>query len=91
MYYFVQKRSHMANEYICLVKNQLSIAVQQCIDAAAFEFDPEIQKMLIRAAQFGKGFIPDHNPDHYVHTCRWLRVLNSVRDPKVAIPLTYLQ
>lgn len=74
-----------------MVKNQLSVAVQQCIDAAAFEFDPEIQKMLIRAAQFGKGFVPDHVPDHYVHTCRWLRVLNAVRDPKVAIPLTYLQ
>ncbi|XP_077297658.1 vacuolar protein sorting 16 [Arctopsyche grandis] len=86
-----QKRSHKADEYICLVKNQLSVAVQQCIDAAAFEFDPEIQKMLIRAAQFGKGFVPDHVPDHYVHTCRWLRVLNAVRDPKVAIPLTYLQ
>lgn len=48
--------------------------------------------MLIRAAQYGKGFLSDLAlTDHYVQTCRWLRVLNAVRDYKVAIPLTYLQ
>ncbi|XP_048477907.1 vacuolar protein sorting-associated protein 16 homolog [Plutella xylostella] len=87
-----QKRSHQADEYIRLVKPDLTSAVQDCIDAASYEFDPEVQKMLIRAAQFGKGFIMDANiTDTYVKTCRWLRVLNSVRDPKVAIPLTFLQ
>ncbi|XP_041968252.1 vacuolar protein sorting-associated protein 16 homolog isoform X2 [Aricia agestis] len=87
-----QKRSHRADEYIRLVKPDLPSAVRDCIDAAAFEFNTDLQKMLIRAAQFGKGFIM--NPeltDHYVTTCRWLRVLNAVRDPRVAIPLTFLQ
>ena len=66
--------------------------MQNCIDAAAFEFNTDVQKMLIRAAQFGKGFIMDPIlTDHYVKTCRWLRVLNAVRDPRVAIPLTFLQ
>ncbi|XP_059053540.1 vacuolar protein sorting-associated protein 16 homolog [Achroia grisella] len=87
-----QKRSHRADEYIRLVKSDLPNAVQNCIDAAAYEFNPDIQKMLIRAAQFGKGFIVDPVlTDHYVKTCRWLRVLNAVRDMKVAIPLTYRQ
>ncbi|KAJ9598585.1 hypothetical protein L9F63_010714 [Diploptera punctata] len=85
------KRSHRADEYIRLVKNELDDAVKQCIEAAGYEFDTTNQKMLIRAAQFGKGFIPDLNPDSYVKMCRLLRVLNAVRDHKIGIPLTYTQ
>lgn len=84
-----QKRSHRADEYIRLVKPDLATAVQDCIEAAAFEFNADVQKMLIRAAQFGKCFLMDPELTHfYVKTCRKLRVLNAVRDPKVAIPLT---
>ncbi|VEN47400.1 unnamed protein product [Callosobruchus maculatus] len=86
-----QKGSHKANEYISLVKNDLQTAVNQCIEAVGYEFDTEIQKMLIRAAQFGKCFLSDMNSDSYVHMCRLLRVLNAVRDPKVGIPLTITQ
>ncbi|XP_004930556.1 vacuolar protein sorting-associated protein 16 homolog [Bombyx mori] len=87
-----QKRSHRADEYIRLVKPDLSAAVADCIEAAAFEFSPDVQKMLIRAAQFGKCFLMDPViTELYVKTCRWLRVLNAVRDPKVAIPLTSMQ
>lgn len=89
----LQKRSHKADEYIRLVKADLPTAVQDCVEAAACEFRPEVQKALVRAAQFGKGFIADpmELTDLYVRTCRWLRVLNAVRDPKVAIPLTSVQ
>ncbi|XP_050500351.1 vacuolar protein sorting-associated protein 16 homolog [Diabrotica virgifera virgifera] len=86
-----QRGSHKANEYICLVKNDLEIAVNQCIEAVGYEFDTEIQQMLIRAAQFGKCFIPDARSDVYVNMCRLLRVLNAVRDPKVGIPITITQ
>ncbi|CAH1261291.1 unnamed protein product [Diabrotica balteata] len=86
-----QRGSHKANEYICLVKNDLEIAVNQCIEAVGYEFDTEIQQMLIRAAQFGKCFIPDARSDIYVNMCRLLRVLNAVRDPKVGIPITITQ
>lgn len=87
-----QLHSHRADEYIRLVKPDLPIAVQDCIDAAAFEFSPDVQKKLIRAAQFGKCFFMDPElTEHFVKTGRWLRVLNSVRDPKVAIPLTSTQ
>lgn len=87
-----QKRSHKADEYITQVMPNLSTAVQDCIEAAAFEFDTEIQKKLIRAAQFGKCFILDPElTNMYVNTCKSLRVLNAVRNPKVAIPLTNVQ
>ncbi|XP_026744401.1 vacuolar protein sorting-associated protein 16 homolog [Trichoplusia ni] len=87
-----QNHSHKADEYIRLVKPDLFTAVQNCIEAAAFEFHPDVQKMLIRAAQFGKCFIMDPElTNFYVKNCRWLRVLNAVRDPKVAIPLTSVQ
>lgn len=42
-----QKRSHRANEYICLLKDDLIKAVEQCIEAAGYEFDVDIQKMLL--------------------------------------------
>ncbi|KAF2892196.1 hypothetical protein ILUMI_13977 [Ignelater luminosus] len=86
-----QKRSHRADEYICLVKNDLTKAVEQCIEAAGYEFDPDVQKMLIRAAQFGKCFVANIDSDEYVKMCRLLRVLNSVRDRKIGIPLTFTE
>jgi hypothetical protein len=86
-----QKRSHRANEYICLVKQDLAKAVDQCIDAVGYEFDTEVQKMLIRAAQFGKCFIANMNSDKYVNIIRLLRVLNAVRESKIGIPLTFTQ
>ncbi|KOB74958.1 Vacuolar protein sorting-associated protein 16-like protein, partial [Operophtera brumata] len=87
-----QKRSHRADEYIRMVRPDLPTAVQDCLEAAAFEFSPPVQRALVRAAQFGKGFLADPElTDLYVRTCRWLRVLNAVRDPKVAIPLTSVQ
>lgn len=86
-----QKRSHRSNEYICLVKQDLAKAVEQCIDAVGYEFDTEVQKMLIRAAQFGKCFVANMDSDKYVNIIRLLRVLNAVRDPKIGIPLTFTQ
>lgn len=65
--------------------------MNQCLDAVGYEFDTEIQKMLIRAAQFGKCFISGISSDKYVRMCRILRVLNAIRDPKVGISLTIEQ
>lgn len=74
-----------------LVKNKLEESVDECIDAATYEFDTDTQKSLIRAAHFGKAFIAGQNPDKYIEVCRVLRVLNAMRDPKIGIPLTYNQ
>lgn len=86
-----QRRSHKADEYICLVKPNLVKAVEQCIEAAGYEFDAENQKMLIRAAQFGKCFTAEVDPEEYVKMCRLLRILNSVRDRRIGIPITFTE
>lgn len=46
---------------------------------------------LHQAASFGKSFQTDSSPDRFVATCRELRVLNSVRDSSVGLPLTHTQ
>ncbi|XP_011644142.1 vacuolar protein sorting-associated protein 16 homolog [Pogonomyrmex barbatus] len=86
-----QKKSHKADSYIDLVKDKLDSAIKACIDGASHEFDFETQKILMRAAKFGKGFSKTMNSEYYVQMCRTLRVLNAVRHPAVGIPLTYTQ
>lgn len=88
---FEQDKSHKSNEYLGLCSNKLDESVNDCIEAASNEFDTEYQKALIRAAYFGKAFIPEHDPSKYIETCRVLRVLNAIRDSKIGIPLTYAQ
>lgn len=87
-----QRRSHKADTYMDMVKDNLNTAIRTCIDGASHEFDFETQKLLMRAAKFGKGFSKTINPDYYyVNMCRTLRVLNAVRHPAIGIPLTYTQ
>lgn len=85
------KKNHRANEYIHFVRPQLTTAINQCIEAASHEFVTENQIMLMKAAQFGKTFAENFNPDNFVRMCRVLRVINAVRDPKIGILLTYPQ
>uniref|UniRef100_A0A0K8U911 Vacuolar protein sorting-associated protein 16 homolog n=1 Tax=Bactrocera latifrons TaxID=174628 RepID=A0A0K8U911_BACLA len=86
-----QEKSHQADEYLSLFRNKMDVAVDECIEAAGYEFCTETQKSLLRTAYFGKGFIPCHNPDEYLHILRILRVLNALRHEKIAMPLTYKQ
>lgn len=88
-----EKKSYKADEYLrTIMENaELELAVQQCIDAAAHEYQPKTQKKLLRAAYFGKSFVQGVNPDSFVTTCQTLRVLNAVRDHMVGLPLTYTQ
>ncbi|KAJ4918911.1 hypothetical protein JOQ06_003370 [Pogonophryne albipinna] len=69
----------------------LGEAVRQCVEAAGHEYDSITQKDLLRAASFGKCFLTDFVPDPFVLTCRELRVLNSVRESSVGLPLTHTQ
>ena len=43
-----QKKSHKADSYMDLVKENLDSAVTNCIDAASHEFDFNTQKLLMR-------------------------------------------
>ena len=64
----------------------------QCIEAAGNEWQPTIQKMLLRAAQLGKSFLMDTiDPELFVSMCQTLRILNAIHHYKIALPLTYQQ
>ncbi|XP_062127143.1 vacuolar protein sorting-associated protein 16 homolog [Drosophila sulfurigaster albostrigata] len=86
-----EEKSYKSDEYLSMCRSNIELAVNECIEAATYEFCPETQKSLMRTAYFGKGFIPSHNPEEYMHILRILRVLNTLRHEKIAIPLTYKQ
>ncbi|KYO29943.1 vacuolar sorting-associated protein 16-like protein [Alligator mississippiensis] len=88
-----EKESQKADEYLREIKDkeQLSEAVQQCIEAAGYEHEPETQKSLLRAASFGKCFLDRFSPESFVRMCQDLRVLNAIRDYQIGIPLTFAQ
>ncbi|XP_058063487.1 vacuolar protein sorting-associated protein 16 homolog [Anopheles bellator] len=86
-----RERSHQSDEYLCLIQSKLPIAVADCIEAAGHEYDTSTQKSLIRAAYFGKSFLNGYNCDDYIRMCKTLKVLNVLRDPNVAIPITIRQ
>ncbi|KAG8195406.1 hypothetical protein JTE90_001418 [Oedothorax gibbosus] len=88
-----RRHSHKADEYIRMIreKDELEEAVECCLKAAGHEFQPSTQKMLLRAASFGKNFIPDIDPEPFVKMCQTLRVLNAVRVNVIGLPITYTQ
>jgi vacuolar protein sorting-associated protein 16 len=87
----LERNSAKADEDIRLIKSQLSEAVDGCIAAAGYEWDPYWQKQLLKAASFGKAFLELYNSDDFVDMCRILRVLNAIRDYKVGLPISYAQ
>ncbi|XP_028809833.1 vacuolar protein sorting-associated protein 16 homolog isoform X2 [Denticeps clupeoides] len=88
-----EKESQKADEYLREIKEQslLGEAVRQCVEAAGHEHDIETQKILLRAASFGKCFLSNFPAEYFVIMCRDLRVLNAVRSYTVGIPLTHTQ
>ena len=57
-------------------------------------FGAEYQVKLLRACKYGKLFIKNQelfDCDTFVETCRFLRVLNSIRNIKIGMPLTFIQ
>uniref|UniRef100_A0A1A9UWX3 Vacuolar protein sorting-associated protein 16 homolog n=1 Tax=Glossina austeni TaxID=7395 RepID=A0A1A9UWX3_GLOAU len=86
-----QEKSYQADEYLSLFRDRMDAAVDECIEAAGYEFCTITQKSLMRTSYFGKGFIASHNPDKHVQMLRILRVLNTLRHPRIAMPLTIKQ
>ncbi|XP_047477267.1 vacuolar protein sorting-associated protein 16 homolog [Penaeus chinensis] len=86
-----QERSTRANDCLAMIKDTLEEAVNHCLQAAQHEYRPQTQKMLLRAALFGKSFLPEINPDPCKKAIFTLRVLNAVRDYRVGLPLTWNQ
>lgn len=86
-------QNHKADDYIRLIqeKNEMSEAVKICLEAASNEFNIATQKMLLRAALFGKSFTEKMDPKYYVDVCQKLKILNAIRRPNVGIALTLYQ
>ncbi|XP_044158548.1 vacuolar protein sorting-associated protein 16 homolog isoform X2 [Bufo gargarizans] len=88
-----EKESQKADDYLREIKDQnlLPVAVANCIEAAGYEHSAEMQKSLLRAASFGKCFLESYSPSDFVTMCHDLRVLNTINEYQIGIPLTIVQ
>jgi hypothetical protein len=87
----LEKKSPKADDNIQLIRPQLAEAVDACTKAAGMEFSVHWQKMLLKAASFGKSVIEGYSSDGFVEMTETLRVLNAVRFFEVGLPITYEQ
>ncbi|EXJ78867.1 hypothetical protein A1O1_09269 [Capronia coronata CBS 617.96] len=87
----LEKKSPKADENIQRIKPNLPEAVETCIRAAGHEFNPSLQKQLLRAASFGKSVLDLYSSDEFVDMCEDLRVMNAVRDYRIGLHLSYEQ
>ncbi|KIY95564.1 Vacuolar protein sorting-associated protein 16 [Monoraphidium neglectum] len=84
--------SARADRLLREIQPQLQEAVEACIEAAGLELNVPRQRALMRAAAFGRAFVPPFFPPLLMReAARKLRVLNVVRDAAVGIPLTMPQ
>jgi len=87
-------KSVRADDNLRTIKQEegaLCDAIDECLIAAANEFDHATQRQLLQAVAFGKLRADEFKADTFVDMCRTLRVLNAVRHVEVAMPLTYPQ
>lgn len=87
----LEMKSPKADDDIQLIRPQLPEAVDTCINAAGNEFNIHWQKLLLKAASFGKSVLDFYNSDDFVDMTETLRVLNAVRFFEVGLPLSYEQ
>ncbi|TFK92340.1 vacuolar protein sorting-associated protein 16 [Polyporus arcularius HHB13444] len=85
------RRSPKADESIRSIRPELAAAVDECIDAAAREWEPYWQRRLLNAAKFGRSFLDLYDPSDFVNVGQALKVLNAVRFYEIGIPLSYAQ
>lgn len=67
--------------------SNLSNGIKDLITAATYEFEPEHQKYLLKAASFAKNFISpgEFNAEEFVRTLKDLRIVNQLHVPKVSL------
>ena len=87
----LEQESPKADDYIQLIRGNLTEAVDTCVNAAGREYDIKRQKRLLKAASFGKSVLDIYNSDEFVDMCETLRVLNAVRDFNIGMPLSFAQ
>ncbi|CAM0139156.1 Vacuolar protein sorting-associated protein 16 [Umbelopsis sp. WA50703] len=85
------RKSPKADENIRSIRADLVDAVDNCIEAAGHEFSEHYQRLLLKAAAFGKCFLDSYNAERLVNMAQNLRVMNAVRYYDIGIPITYAQ
>ncbi|KAM5537634.1 hypothetical protein V8D89_008712 [Ganoderma adspersum] len=85
------RRSPKADESIRSIRPDLAAAVDECIDAAAREWEPFWQRRLLNAAKFGRSFLDLYDPSDFIQVGQALKVLNAARFYEIGIPLSYAQ
>ncbi|GMH32446.1 hypothetical protein BSKO_00280 [Bryopsis sp. KO-2023] len=70
------------------IHSMLAESINACIETSGVEFDTTKQRRLLKAACYGIAFCKGY-PNSKLHQhCLKLRVLNTIREPTVGIPLT---
>ena len=87
----LELESPKADDYIQLIRPNLTEAVDTCVNAAGREYDTHWQKRLLKAASFGKSVLDIYNSDDFVDMCETLRVLNAARFYEIGLPLSLHQ
>eukprot|EP00826_Nyctotherus_ovalis_P044588 TRINITY_DN4823_c0_g2_i1.p1 TRINITY_DN4823_c0_g2~~TRINITY_DN4823_c0_g2_i1.p1 ORF type:complete len:312 (+),score=45.63 TRINITY_DN4823_c0_g2_i1:793-1728(+) len=88
-YYKWLKKDPGANDAIKEVKEEgeekFLSGIEDLVNAATYEFDPEFQKYLLKVASFGKNFLPmgKFDADKFVQILKDLRIINQLHVPKV--------
>ena len=61
-------------------KSSLAEGIKELISAATYEFEPEYQKYLLKAASFAKNFISpgEFNAEDFVRILKDLRIVNQI-------------
>jgi hypothetical protein len=86
-----EKKNASSIRNIRTIKEQLPKAVSTCLEAACDEFDPGLQRKLLKAASYGKSFCENFKHSEFISTLKKLRVMNAVRSSDVGIPITNKQ
>lgn len=78
-YQSFEQKAPLPDEDIRSQKDKLEQGVLDCIQAACFTSDTNLQISLLKAAEYGKVFLPsDFDHDVLHRKCKELRVLSSI-------------
>lgn len=88
-----EAREPLPDEDIRSKKDDLLSAVNDCLDAATFELNERLQQTLLKAAAYGKLFLPQGVFDHnrFAEACKYIKVLHNVNHEYIQRTMTYQQ
>jgi hypothetical protein len=86
-----EKKNASSIKIIRSIKAQLPTAVRNCLSAALHEFNPQLQRSLLKAASYGKSFCEEFNHEEFIKACKIIRIMNAVWNPDIGIPITFEQ